>query len=94
MKQALLVIDIQNDYFINGKLPLVKVDEALSQTIKLQHFFVNRKILFFIFNILKLIRRLIFLLLVVMGLNFTQHCWQERQIMSRLSSNITQIVFI
>jgi len=29
MKQALLVIDVQNDYFKNGKMELVGPDQAL-----------------------------------------------------------------
>jgi len=39
MKQALLIIDVQNDYFKDGKMPLVKADIALTNTIQLQHIF-------------------------------------------------------
>ncbi|WP_392563789.1 cysteine hydrolase family protein [Orbus wheelerorum] len=39
MKQALLIIDIQNDYFNDGKMPLVNPDIALANVIKLQHIF-------------------------------------------------------
>ncbi len=31
MKQALLVIDVQNDYFKNGKMELVGPDQALDK---------------------------------------------------------------
>ncbi|WP_392561982.1 cysteine hydrolase family protein [Orbus sturtevantii] len=39
MKQALLIIDIQNDYFSKGKMPLVNPDTALNNTLKLQSVF-------------------------------------------------------
>jgi len=29
MKKALIVIDLQNDYFCNGNMELVNIDEAL-----------------------------------------------------------------
>lgn len=42
MKQALLVIDVQNDYFKNGKMELVNPEFALQQINKLeQHFIQN-----------------------------------------------------
>ncbi|KAF1296728.1 isochorismatase [Enterococcus sp. JM4C] len=39
MKQALLVIDVQNDYFENGKMVLENPDKALPQINKLEEFF-------------------------------------------------------
>lgn len=39
MKQALLIIDVQHDYFADGKMPLVSANNALANTLKLQQFF-------------------------------------------------------
>ena len=42
MKQALLIIDVQNDYFKNGKMKLVNPDNALNKINQLEdHFFYN-----------------------------------------------------
>lgn len=42
MKQALLIIDVQNDYFKNGKMELVNPDDALNKINQLEdHFFYN-----------------------------------------------------
>ncbi|MBC9229078.1 cysteine hydrolase [bacterium SPL81] len=42
MKQALLIIDVQNDYFKNGKMELVNPDNALAKINQLEdHFFYN-----------------------------------------------------
>ncbi len=35
MKKALIIIDMQNDYFAGGKMELVGIDEAMENTIKL-----------------------------------------------------------
>ena len=32
MKKALIVIDLQNDYFCGGNMELVNIDEALNKT--------------------------------------------------------------
>ncbi|EXT38574.1 putative isochorismatase transposase [Acinetobacter sp. 25977_8] len=42
MKQALLVIDVQNDYFKNGKMELVGPDQALDKIKQLEQYF-NKK---------------------------------------------------
>ncbi|HCA5185508.1 cysteine hydrolase [Acinetobacter baumannii] len=39
MKQALLVIDVQNDYFKNGKMELVGPDQALDKIKQLEQYF-------------------------------------------------------
>jgi len=44
MKQALLVIDVQNDYFTGGKLPLSNPDLALSKINQLETLFEERKL--------------------------------------------------
>ncbi|MFW1952865.1 cysteine hydrolase family protein [Acinetobacter beijerinckii] len=42
MKQALLIIDVQNDYFKNGKMELINPDNALAKINQLEdHFFYN-----------------------------------------------------
>ncbi len=43
LKQALLVIDIQNDYFKDGKMELVAPEQALKQINKLETHFSERK---------------------------------------------------
>ncbi len=35
MKKALIIIDMQNDYFVGGKMALVDIDEAMENTMKL-----------------------------------------------------------
>jgi len=40
MKQALLVIDVQNDYFPGGKLALSKPEQALAQINQLEDYFL------------------------------------------------------
>ena len=35
MKKALIIIDMQNDYFAGGKMALVGIDEAMENTMKL-----------------------------------------------------------
>lgn len=35
MKKALIIIDMQNDYFAGGKMELVDIDEAMKNTLKL-----------------------------------------------------------
>jgi len=35
MKKALIIIDMQNDYFANGKMELVGIEEALRNTLQL-----------------------------------------------------------
>lgn len=42
MKQALLIIDVQNDYFKNGKMELVGPDQALEKIKQLEQYF-NQK---------------------------------------------------
>jgi len=42
MKQALLVIDVQNDYFKNGKMELVNPEQALVQIQKLEAYFIQQ----------------------------------------------------
>lgn len=39
MKQALIIIDVQNDYFPNGRYELKNTDAVLQKTVKLQHYF-------------------------------------------------------
>lgn len=39
MKQGLIIIDVQNDYFAGGKMELVGMDEAASNCSKLLHHF-------------------------------------------------------
>lgn len=43
MKQALLIIDVQNDYFANGKMALTNPDKALVNILTLQQFFHEQK---------------------------------------------------
>lgn len=42
MKQALLVIDVQNDYFEHGKMALVEPLKALHQVNRLEEYFMNK----------------------------------------------------
>ncbi|GGC91839.1 cysteine hydrolase family protein [Enterococcus wangshanyuanii] len=44
MKQALLVIDVQNDYFEHGKMALVEPLKALHQVNRLEEHFINKKL--------------------------------------------------
>lgn len=44
MKQALLVIDVQNDYFKNGKMELVNPELALQQTNLLEDHFIQNNL--------------------------------------------------
>ena len=39
MKQALLIIDVQNDYFKDGKMELVNPEHALEKINQLEHYF-------------------------------------------------------
>lgn len=41
MNKALLIIDVQNDYFKDGKLPLYNADEALNNIVKLENHFLS-----------------------------------------------------
>ena len=52
MKKALIIIDMQNDYFAGGKKELVGIDEALSNTLRLIEFAKEQKYeIFFIQHI-------------------------------------------
>ncbi len=52
MKKALIVIDMQNDYFADGKMELVGIDEALRNTLRLIEFAKEQKYeIFFIQHI-------------------------------------------
>ena len=52
MKKALIIIDMQNDYFAGGKMELVGIDEALSNTFRLIEFAKEQKYeIFFIQHI-------------------------------------------
>ncbi|WP_284084830.1 cysteine hydrolase family protein [Acinetobacter nosocomialis] len=44
MKQALLVIDVQNDYFKNGKMELVGPDQALDKIKQLEQYFNEKNL--------------------------------------------------
>jgi len=44
MKQALLVIDVQNDYFKNGKMELVGPDQALEKIKQLEQYFSEKNL--------------------------------------------------
>ncbi|MGY3779405.1 cysteine hydrolase family protein [Isobaculum melis] len=44
MKQALLIIDVQNDYFKGGKMPLMHSDQALQQLLKVKDFFDKQQL--------------------------------------------------
>lgn len=52
MKQALLVIDVQNDYFKNGKMELVGPDQALDKIKQLEQYFNEKIYQLFMCNIL------------------------------------------
>lgn len=39
MKQGLIVIDVQNDYFVDGTMELVEMDTAASNCVKLLNYF-------------------------------------------------------
>lgn len=44
MKQALIVVDVQNDYFTGGKMPLSLPERALSQINKLEEHFLKNQL--------------------------------------------------
>ncbi|KAA8735570.1 cysteine hydrolase [Acinetobacter qingfengensis] len=44
MKQALLIIDVQNDYFQGEKMPLFQPEQALKNIHLLEHFFHSQKL--------------------------------------------------
>lgn len=44
MKQALLIIDVQNDYFQHGKMELHRPKKALQQINKLEKFFTRQEL--------------------------------------------------
>ena len=44
MKQALLIIDVQNDYFKNGKMELVNPELALQNTNQLEDYFIRNNL--------------------------------------------------
>ncbi len=44
MKQALLIIDVQNDYFEGGAMTLADPDQALSQINRLETYFVEQNL--------------------------------------------------
>lgn len=44
MKQALLIIDVQNDYFKNGKMELVNPELALQNTNQLEDHFIRNNL--------------------------------------------------
>lgn len=44
MKQGLLVIDVQNDYFTGGKMALIGADEALANVNRLEAHFIAAKL--------------------------------------------------
>lgn len=44
MKQALLIIDVQNDYFEGGAMTLAGPDQALSQINRLETYFVEQSL--------------------------------------------------
>lgn len=44
MKQALLIIDVQNDYFKNGKMELVGPDQALEKIKQLEQYFSEKNL--------------------------------------------------
>lgn len=44
MKQALLIIDVQNDYFKNGKMELVGPEQALEKIKQLEQYFNEKNL--------------------------------------------------
>jgi len=44
MKQALIIIDVQNDYFKNGKMELVQPDQALEKIKQLEQYFSEKNL--------------------------------------------------
>ncbi|WP_242590293.1 hypothetical protein IGL98_001109 [Enterococcus sp. DIV0840] len=44
MKQALLIIDVQNDYFKGGKMELYLPTEALKIIQRLEAYFIEQKL--------------------------------------------------
>ena len=52
MKQALLVIDLQNDYFKNGKMELVGPDQALDKNKAAKNILTRKTYRLFMYNIL------------------------------------------
>lgn len=53
MKKALLIIDVQNDYFKHGKMELHLPEEALMKINKLEDYFIEKSNQLSMFNILK-----------------------------------------
>lgn len=43
MKQALLIIDVQNDYFPQGKKPLFQPEKALANINRLEQYFISHQ---------------------------------------------------
>ena len=44
MKQALLIIDVQNDYFAGGKMALYQPEQALTQVNQLEDYFISQNL--------------------------------------------------
>lgn len=44
MTQALMIIDVQNDYFPNRKYPLNNTEQTLQCTLKLQNYFRQKQL--------------------------------------------------
>ena len=44
MTQALMIIDVQNDYFPDGKYPLNNTEQTLQKTLKLQNYFRQKQL--------------------------------------------------
>ena len=51
MKKALIIIDMQNDYFAGGKMELVGMDKALKNTLKLIKIAKKINMRYFLYNI-------------------------------------------
>lgn len=60
MKTALVLIDIQNDYFPNGKMELSKPLETVQYAKQVLDFFRDKKDLFSMSNIFQLKKMLLF----------------------------------
>lgn len=44
MKQALIIIDVQNDYFSEGKMELYQPQLALEKILKVREYFRNQQL--------------------------------------------------
>ncbi|WP_280517410.1 cysteine hydrolase family protein [Snodgrassella alvi] len=44
MKQALIIIDVQNDYFSEGKMELYQPQLALKKILKVREYFRNQQL--------------------------------------------------